>query len=91
MRKHVSCFAPDRFHSCQNRWLLHVFRNMELALMTRNADDMLTHVQDADAFQPSRLIDSRGAVDMGDICAELIQLAGYRPEAAFKATAAASL
>ena len=90
MRKHLSCFAPERFHTVQNRWLRHVFRNMEVALVRRNADDMLTHFQNADAFQPQRLIGRQAAVHMGDIGANLIQLAGYKPEAAFKAMTAAS-
>ena len=58
--------------------------------MRRNAEDMLTHFQDADAFQPQRLIGRQAAVHMGDIGADLIQLAGYKPEADFKAMAAAS-
>ena len=64
---------------------------MDVALVTRKADGMMKHLQDADAFQPARLIRSRRAVNAGDIGAELIQRAGYRPEAAFTATDAASL
>ena len=87
----MSCFAPERFHKVQNRWLRHVFRNLEVGLMIRNANDMLNHFREADAFQPTRLIGHRRAVTSDDIGAELIQQAGYRPEATFKATAAASL
>ena len=89
--KNLSCFAPERFHKVQNRWLRHVFRNMEVSLVIRNADDMLNHFREADAFQPARLIGHRRAVTSDDIGAELIQRAGYRPEATFTATAAASL
>ena len=89
--KNLSCFAPERFHKVQNRWLRHVFTNMEVSLVIRNADDMLNHFWEADAFQPARLIGNRRAVKSDDIGAELIQRAGYRPEAAFTAKAATSL
>ena len=59
--------------------------------MIRNADDMLNHFREASAFQPARLIGNLRAVKSDDIGAELIQRAGYSPEATFTATAASSL
>ena len=54
-RCNVSCFAPERKHQFNKQHLNFIFRNMEVALMARAADEMLRLAQQAETFWPVHL------------------------------------
>jgi hypothetical protein len=51
----LSCFAPERKHQFNKQLLRHIYRHMEVALVARDADEILRLAQDQDNLAPIRL------------------------------------
>ena len=52
-RRNLACFAPERKHQANKQALNFIYRNMEVALASRNADEMLRLAQHTCTFQPA--------------------------------------
>ena len=65
-RVNLSCFAPERKHQFNKQYCNFIFRNMEVALVARAADEMLRLAQQTDSFAPVKLQGSVRPILDGD-------------------------
>ena len=72
-RVNLSCFAPERKHQFNKQALDFIFRNMEVALVSRNADAMLRLAQQKSSFEPFRMCGNLREVKDTDPGMDLLQ------------------